>query len=123
MAEGSDADAARQIDELMRINGELAAEIRSLQAGRATAARSGGMPAARRVGVLREEHDSALAELDRLRAELHAAEAEQERLERHNQELGQQIHEQNRQIASLHAGFVGLLVRARTRLGRGRAET
>jgi chromosome segregation ATPase len=118
MAEGSDAAANRQVDELLRINGELAAEIRSLQAGRTAAPRSTGMPAARRVGVLRDKHDAALAELAELRAELQAALAEQDRLERHNQELGRRMHEQGRQIASLRSGFVGLLVRVRARLGR-----
>ena len=48
------SDEAR-IEELLRVNAELATEIRNLQAGRASEPRSGAMPAARRLGRLNEE--------------------------------------------------------------------
>jgi chromosome segregation ATPase len=116
MDETLSADGQQRIEELLRINEELAAEIRSLQAGRTIAARSAAMPAARRVGSLREERDS-------LKAELEASRTELERVEEHNQELGRQIHEQSNEIGrlsqevgQLRSGVVGLMRRVRARL-------
>jgi predicted RNase H-like nuclease (RuvC/YqgF family) len=118
MGDASNADARRQVEELLRVNAELAAEIRSLQAGRTTAPRSAAMPAARRVGALREERDSLAAELQESRLEL-------ARVEQHNQELGRQGHEQARhieilsgEVARLRTGFAGVLRRLRARLLR-----
>lgn len=118
MDDAPNADERYQVDELLRINGELAAEIRSLQEGRTTAARSAAMPAARRVGALREERDSLAAELQESRLKL-------AQVERHNQELGNQNYEQARhiemlsgEVARLRTGAAGVLRRLRARLLR-----
>jgi chromosome segregation ATPase len=110
----------RRIEELLRANAELAAEIRSLALERVAAPRSTVAPAVRRVSRLTEERDS-------LAAELESAQSELARLEQHNQELGRQIHEQtlhieglSKEVLLLRSGAAGLLRRLRIRLLRQR---
>jgi uncharacterized coiled-coil DUF342 family protein len=111
-------DEARRVEELLRVNAELAEEIRSLQEGRTEAPRARAMPAARRVGRLREERDSLAAELERSRAEA-------DDLRRHGEDLARQVGEQARQIEALsvevnrlRGGAAGALRRIRARLLR-----
>jgi len=97
-------DEAR-IEELLRINNALAAELRSLNAGRTDAPRATGMPTARRIAVLLDERDS-------LAAELEATRAHRDEIERRNAELAAEI-------TRLRTGFRGAVRRTRARL-RGR---
>ena len=125
-------DEARRVEELLRVNGELAGEIRNLQAGRIDAPRSTAMPAARRVGRLAEERDALvaerdalLAERDALAAELEAGRAEIDGLRQHGEGLGRRVQDQARQVDELshevnrlRGGAAGFLRRARARLLR-----
>ena len=117
-------DEAR-VEELMRVNAELAAEIGSLSAGRIAEPRSAAMPTARRLGRLTEE----LAELRDERDEL---EGHRRGLESQNQELAQHVHDLSREydelaaqvnaqaqeLALLRGGAAGVLRRAQARLAR-----
>jgi cell division protein FtsB len=102
----SDAETPRgdeqRIEELMRVNAELAAEIRSLSLGRVAEPRSSTIPSARRVTRLAAEREA-------LAAELEAAKAEIERIEEHNQELGREAHALAEQVARLSSGFRGAM--------------
>jgi biotin operon repressor len=116
MAEESRTGEDRRIAELLRVNGELAAEIRDLSLGRRTQPRTGQLPAARSVAKLQAERDS-------LATELQASRAEVDRLIRETEEQGRQIESQTRQIealsrevAMLRGGVAGVLRRARARL-------
>lgn len=112
MADGS---SEGREEELLRINAELATEIRSLSAGRISAPRSAAPPAARRLSRLIAERDSLATELTATRSEL----------ERRERELSHQVEDQARQIKELshevnrlRSGLAGLLRRARARLLR-----
>lgn len=98
-----------RVEELLRVNAELAAEVRNLTLGYADAPRPAGMPTTRRLGRLIEERDRLQAELDELRAELGRVRADRAGLERQNQEMG-------REVARLREGFRGLLRLWRARL-------
>jgi cell division protein FtsB len=99
----------KRVEELLRVNAELAAEVRNLTLGFADAPRPGGMPASRRMGGLIEERDGLRAELSSTQAELAALQHNRDGLERQNRELAAEI-------ARLSHGFVGLLRRLRGRL-------
>jgi len=119
LASGSDDP---RIEALLNVNAELAAEIRSLQAGRISEPRSAAMPAARRLGRLTDE----------LRAERDNLEAHRKGLEAQNQELASHIHElsqeydelaaqlqaHGRELERLRSGWRGVLRRIRARLLR-----
>jgi hypothetical protein len=118
MAEARSDGGDEREAELLRINAELAAEIRSLTAARVSAPRSTAGPAARRVSRLLAERDSLAAELERSRAEA-------DDLRRHGETLGRQVGEQARQIEALsvevnrlRGGAAGALRRIRARLLR-----
>jgi hypothetical protein len=96
-------------EELLRINAELAAEIRALSQGRAEAPRQGPVPAARGIARLLTERDSLAARLEETEAELAATCADRDGLERQNQEMATEI-------ARLSSGLAGFLRRARARL-------
>jgi chromosome segregation ATPase len=105
-----------RIRELLQLNSELAAEIRSLKARRSDAPATGQLPAARRLARLVIERDTRAAEaestkveLSRLSAELDHVRADRDGLERQNRELAAEV-------ARLSAGLAGLLRRARGRL-------
>jgi hypothetical protein len=102
------ADRER-VEELLRVNAELAAEVRNLTLGFADAPRPGGMPASRRMGGLIEERDGLRAELSSTQAELEALRRDRDRLERQNRALAAEV-------ARLSNGFGGLLRRVRGRL-------
>jgi cell division protein FtsB len=110
------SDLEAQVDELLRVNAELAAEISDLRAGRIDEPRSAAMPTARRLGRLIEERDTLLAELENAHAQL-------EVLKPNDQALREQIHQQHLhieqqsvEIVSLRAGLAGVLRRLRARL-------
>ena len=98
-----------EVEELLRINAELAAEIRALSQGRAEAPRSGQVPAARGIARLRGERDSLAVQLKETETALEATRADRDGLERQNREMAAEI-------ARLSAGFSGFLRRARGRL-------
>jgi chromosome segregation ATPase len=102
-----------RVEELLRVNAELAAEVRNLTLGYADAPRPAGMPTTRRLGRLIEERDQLQAELEAARAELQEVRADRAGLERQNQEMASEI-------ARLSSGLSGFLRRARGRfLSRG----
>jgi FtsZ-binding cell division protein ZapB len=117
-AERAGDDEARRVEELLRINSELAEEIRSLRAGRADAPRSLAMPAARRVGRLEEERDSLRAELARSQAELDGLRQHSENLAQHVADQAGQIEALGVEVDRLRSGGAGLLRRVRARLLR-----
>lgn len=98
-----------RVEELLRVNAELAAEVRNLTAGRADGPRPAGMPASRRLARLIAERDELLVELYSAQTELEAAEEHRAGLERQNQELAAEI-------ARLSTGLPGMLRRFRGRL-------
>ncbi len=121
-------DGAR-VEELLRVNAELAAEIRSLQAGRASEPRSAAMPAARRLGRLTEELKELRAERDDLKSHRQGLEAQNQELARHVHELSgeyddlaAQVHAQAQELARLRSGLGGIVRRARSRLTHFRRD-
>ena len=107
-----------RVEELLRVNTELAAEVRRLALDRNAAPRSAPGPAARRVGRLIAERDSLLAELDQARSQLDV-------LVLSDQALREQIHEQHlhieqlgAEVHSLRGGLGGGLRRLRARFLR-----
>jgi cell division protein FtsB len=111
----------QRVEELLRVNAELAAEIRDLRLDRATRPRSAAVPSARRVARLIEGRDALEAQLQEALTEQERLEQRNRELERHNGELGGQIHELAEELARLRSGLPGLLGRARARLLRRRA--
>ncbi|HKO38782.1 MAG TPA: hypothetical protein VJU14_10480 [Solirubrobacterales bacterium] len=104
-----------RVEELLRVNAELAAEVRNLALGRADAPRSAPMPTSRRLATLIDERDA-------LRERLAAVEAEVEALRPERDHLARREHELSAEVARLRSGFTGLLRRLRGRLlsSRGR---
>lgn len=98
-----------RVEELLRVNAELAAEVRNLTLGYADAPRPAGMPTSRRLGRLLDERDRLVAELEAVQAELGEVSQHRAGLEAQNQELA-------REVARLHHGFRGLLRQLRARL-------
>jgi predicted nucleic acid-binding Zn-ribbon protein len=98
-----------RVEELLRVNERLAAEVRNLSHGGGEARGPAAMPTARRLGRLSGERDRLRAELDSARAELEEVGRHRTGLERQNQELAQEV-------ARLSSGFPGLLRRVRRRL-------
>ncbi|HXQ88022.1 MAG TPA: hypothetical protein VN733_00135 [Solirubrobacterales bacterium] len=107
--EGGAERGDARVEELLRVNAELAAELRALRQGRADAPRAGRVPAARGVARLRTERDQLAARLEESEAALAATQADRDRLERQNRELAAEV-------ARLSSGLAGLLRRARGRL-------
>lgn len=108
-AEGAAGD--KRVEELLRVNAELAAEIRALAAGRIEAPRPGPVPAARAIGRLKAERDELATRLEETERELAQTQAHREGLERQNQEMAAEI-------ARLSAGLPGNLRKLRARLLR-----
>lgn len=98
-----------RVEELLRVNEQLAAEVRNLSLGYSDTPRPGGMPTSRRLGRLIDERDARDAELAATRVELEAIKSDRDGLERQNQELAHEV-------ARLSTGFRGLLRRLRGRL-------
>lgn len=95
-----------RVEELLRVNAELAAEVRNLTLGYADAPRPAGMPTTRRLARLIEERDRLGAELEETRSELEAVREDRAGLERQNQEMAVEI-------ARLSTGPFGFVRRAR----------
>lgn len=105
-----------RLEELLKINASLAAEVRNLTAGRADAPRVAGMPTSRRLARLADRCEELSGERDelierrlQLEGELEAARAARVELERQNAELTAEIHR-------LRIGMRGILRRLRARL-------
>ena len=102
-----------RVEELLRVNAELAAEVRNLTLGYADAPRPAGMPTTRRLGRLIEERDQLQDDLETTRSQLEDVRADRAGLERQNQEMAIQI-------VRLSTGIFGFLRRARGKfLNRG----
>jgi predicted nuclease with TOPRIM domain len=112
------SESAR-VEELLRVNAELAAEVRALTTGRADAPRRGRVPAARGVARLHAEREAltvqlqetqtALEHLQGVQEALDEVSAERARLSRENEELADEV-------VRLRSGWRGVLRRARGRL-------
>jgi DNA repair exonuclease SbcCD ATPase subunit len=107
MNEGEQRDV--RVEELMRANEELAAEVRNLTLGYSEAPRPAGMPASRRLARLLAERDRLQEELESTRAELELVSAHRAGLESQNQELA-------REVALLSEGLGGIARNLRARL-------
>ena len=97
-----------RVAELLRVNAELAAEVRNLTLGYADAPRPAGMPTTRRLGRLIEERDRLRAELEATRSELEEVRVHRAGLERQNQQMAEEI-------ARLSGGVLGFLRQIRGR--------
>jgi len=106
--EGGDA---RRVEELLRVNAELAAEIRSLSLERTDAPRSAGAPVSRRLTRLLAERDELAARLEATRTALDAMTRQRDELARHAESL-------HSEVTRLRSGIGGLIRRARARLFR-----
>lgn len=114
MSQAEEGTDRQRVEELERVNAELAAEIRSLALERAPGPRSALLGASRRVATLIEERDAAAAALEEQSSELRALRAE-------NEELSHRAERQVRELDLLRAGPLGLLRRAKAGLLRRRA--
>jgi chromosome segregation ATPase len=103
----------RTVEELLRVNRELAAELRALLQGRATAPRPGPTVAARGLARLEAEHEALTAKLAATERELEETQGHREGLERQNQEMAAEI---GKLSARLDAGLLGYLRRLRHRM-------
>jgi hypothetical protein len=101
-----------RVEELLRVNAELAAEIRSLTLGRADAPRSTLLTATRGMAAAVGERDRKIASL----------ESESSELRRRHDELRDLVERQVLELERLRAGPVGLLRRAQARILRSRAN-
>jgi len=107
---GMTADGeSRKVEELLRVNAELAAEVRALSGERTERPRPGQVPAARGIARLHSERDALAARLQATEAELEATQADRDGLEQQNREMAAEI-------ARLSSGLSGFLRRARGRL-------
>lgn len=111
MKRGEVSDEERRVAELLRVNRELADEVRDLRNGRTAEPRPLQLPAARHVAKLRGERDSLAAQLEATRAELGATTAERDGQLARATEL-------EREVVRLRGGLLGILRRARARLLR-----
>jgi chromosome segregation ATPase len=105
-----------RVEELLRVNTELANEIRSIRAGRVERPRSAAVPTARLLGNLEAERQALRRELEDTRTALEdtrtvltATKADRDGLERQNQEM-------DAEIVRLRTGAAGILRRARALL-------
>jgi chromosome segregation ATPase len=119
--------AAEREEELLRINAELAAEIRRLSAGEVHGPRAETGPAARRLSRLLGEREELQAERDQLRAERNRLQVQLDLQEGRIQALERELREravQNAKLADeverLGADKLGPLTRLRTGLLRRR---
>jgi cell division protein FtsB len=107
MSERRDEDS--RVEELLRVNAELAAEVRNLTLGYADAPRPAGMPTTRRLGRLLEERDQLQADVEATRSELEDVREDRAGLERQNQQMAAEI-------ARLSTGLSGFVRRVRGNL-------
>ncbi|HET7120252.1 MAG TPA: hypothetical protein VFI17_03250 [Solirubrobacterales bacterium] len=110
MSPRPDPEEAR-VEELLRVNAALAAEIRNLSAGRADAPRPAAMPTSRRLATLIDEREDLREQLRELGAEAEALRVERDALRRRGEHL-------EAELQRLRAGLGGALRRVRARLLR-----
>lgn len=115
-------DEDPRVRELLRVNAELAAEIRNLALGRAPKPRGTLLGATRRLTALAEERDEAVAGFEAQSAGFEAQSAELKALRAENEELRRRAERQVRELERLRAGPRGLLRRAKAGLLRRRAN-
>ncbi len=115
MDDGS-RDADEREAELLRINAELAAEIRALTAGRIASPRAAPGPAARRVSRLHAELESRQAELETAAGEIEELQRRCVELESTIADRARHIDELDREVKRLRGGVGGVLRRALARL-------
>jgi phage shock protein A len=106
MSEGHNDE---RVEELLRANERLAAEVRNLTLGYGDAPRPAGMPTSRRLARMIAEREQLEADLAATREELDHVKADRNGLERQNQEMAVEI-------ARLSHGLFGFLRRARGQL-------
>lgn len=99
----------RRVEELLRVNARLAAEVRSLARGRIEGPRLGSIVSSRRLAALSEERDDLAARLAATEAELGITRTRCADLEG-NQEI------LSAEVLRLRAGWRGVLRRVRARL-------
>lgn len=102
----------QRVEELLRVNADLAAEVRNLTLGYADAPRPAGMPTSRRLGRLLDERDRLQEELEEARKELDKL----DEVSRHRAGLETQNQELAREVERLRGGLRGLLRLWRARL-------
>jgi predicted nucleic acid-binding Zn-ribbon protein len=105
----AERDEERRVEELLRINARLAAEVRSLVLGRTEEPRPGKTTAPRKIGSLTEERDTLTEKLEAAEGELTALREHSEALERDRDALAAEVQR-------LRDGWRGLARRARARL-------
>jgi cell division protein FtsB len=110
------SEEERRVEELLRVNAELAAEVRRLSLDRGALPRSAAMPAARRVARILAERDSLAAELESARAQGEASAAALAAIEAERDWLRGHVDELHGEVVRLRAGWRGLLRRLRARL-------
>jgi hypothetical protein len=117
--ESKDRREDARVEELLRVNAELGAELRALNGGQAEAPRKGRVPAARGIARLHGEREAlrtqleetqvALEHLQGVQVALDVVSTERERLARENAQLANEV-------ARLRSGWRGTLRRLRGRL-------
>lgn len=107
-----------RVEELLRANERLAAEVRNLSLGYGDAPRPAGMPTSRRLAKLVAERDRLRAELESTRAELDSTRAELELVARHRTGLERQNQELAQEVETLSGGLLSLARRARRLFSR-----
>jgi chromosome segregation ATPase len=112
--EKSESGRDERVEELLRVNAELAAEIRSMVLGRTDVPRSAMLGASRRLVKITEERDGAEAELAQQNASLVELSEEVHQLRR-------RIEIQNGELERLRAGPSGIFRRAKASLLRRRS--
>lgn len=138
------ADDDPGVEALLRVNAELAAEIRGLREERIERPRSAAAPTGRRLGRLLADRDATAAERDRLVEELgqarHELGAQEARaraatertahLEEERAQLIQKLDEYGRltaalqeEVGRLRGGLAGILRRGAARVGRVRRRS
>jgi len=110
------AEEDPRVAELLRVNAELAAELRALSAGRAEVPRQGRVPAARGIARLRGERDTLARQVEETQAALEETRVALEDVQRHREGLERQNQEMASEIVRLRTGLQGLMRRARARL-------
>ncbi|MBA3867472.1 MAG: hypothetical protein H0X42_14220 [Solirubrobacterales bacterium] len=105
-----------RVEELLRINAALAAEIRSLSSGQTDAPRASSMPTSRRLAVILDERQTLIEQLEETRTGVAAMTASRDALAASRDELAARNQELLVQVIRLRSGYSGALRRVRARL-------
>jgi chromosome segregation ATPase len=120
--DGVEDEESRRVEALLRVNAELAAEIRSLTQGRTEEPRPARTPAVRRVARAVAERDQAASDLAEADARIAHLERNNDELRKRHDELRDLVERQGRELERLRIGPIGLLRRVQSRLRRRRAN-